>query len=409
MHELRDKAKEILMVKQKHTFRPGGSKNTATRVLLSGQTTLKEIPIFNNIEKDGQGAEIMENEETVLAVPDQIKKVNKSHRLIVLSGDSIDKTYLLNRPKMMIGRDPSSHICICEKTVSLFHAMICIEANECILKDLNSKNGTIVNGSRIKDSIKLKDGDKIEIGCTIFTFILGGLGHSYRARKLLWKKRYTLAVFAMISIIVAVFISLNQIKAGDSRSGSSNQQKNLVANNSSGEKKLTNSNEAGITQKKLPSDNEKSLTLDEKGLQLTEKALHLYINGNIALSLSMLEETLQLNLPNDSALKAKALAIKDKVVKIYTLYKEGLTHYNESNMGQAFANWSQALKADKEIVGQTNSYFANQIAGHTSDIFYRMAQEALNRGNNEKAQEFCSQTFRALPGHKGCIAIMNML
>lgn len=451
MLELKDKAKGFAMVRQNHTVRPYRIKNTKAEIHSSAEQNPREMSIIDNVEEDGPGTTNFQSEETVFAAPKQNMKFKNSHRLVVLSGDSTDKTYLLDHPKMMIGRDQSSHIRIYENTVSLFHAMIYIKENECFLKDLSSKNGTIVNGSCIKDELKLKDGDKIEIGPTILSFIRGDLGHFYELQQLSLKKRYITGIYqiagkiftsgsnlfastirelgrsfenlglfrekriatsviAIASIIIlAVFISLYQIQGDDSQPGTLIEQKNPVAYKSSGEKNISNSTGAGNTQQELSPAKEKSLSLDEKGLQLTEKAIHHYVNGNIALSFDMLEETLQLNLPDNSVIKNKALSIKDAVVDIYMLYKEGLNHYNKSNMGQAIMLWSKALKSDQGIVGQTSSHFANQIANHTGDIFYKLAQEALNKGNNEKAQEFCSQTFRALPSHKGCIAIMNTL
>lgn len=409
MLELKDKAKGFLMVKQNHVFKTYRIMNSKSEILPSAKTTSKEKYIHNNIGENGSSTNIFESEETVFAAPEQNRKFNKGHRLIVLSGDSPDKTYLLYHPKMMIGRDQSSHIRIYDKTVSLYHAMIFVKANECILKDLDSKNGTLVNGARIKDSLKLKDGDKIEIGSTIFTFVHGDLDHLFGVRQLLRKKRYIAGVFTIACIVLAIFIFLYQVDTGDARSGAPVEQKNMVENNSPAKKNMSHSTEADTAQQEPFSGKEKSISLDEKGQQLAEKALHQYVNGNIAMSLTMLEETLQLNLPDDSALKTKALAIKDTIVNIYMLYKEGFKHYNKSNMGQAIEFWSQALKADKEIVGQASSHFANQIASHTGDIFYKMAQDALKKGNNKQAQEFCSQTFRAMPNHKGCIAILNTL
>ena len=36
------------------------------------------------------------------------------------------------------------------------------------MKDLKSRNGTYVNGQRVEDTVKIKAGDRIQIGATIF-------------------------------------------------------------------------------------------------------------------------------------------------------------------------------------------------------------------------------------------------
>ena len=63
-----------------------------------------------------------------------------------------------------IGRDPECDIVINDRQVSRIHAQIKITKSEDILiSDLNSKNGTYVNGEIINSPVALKDGDEIKI------------------------------------------------------------------------------------------------------------------------------------------------------------------------------------------------------------------------------------------------------
>ena len=63
-----------------------------------------------------------------------------------------------------IGRDAECDIVINDRQVSRIHAQIKIlESNEIQLTDLNSKNGTFINGEMITKPVKLKDGDEIKI------------------------------------------------------------------------------------------------------------------------------------------------------------------------------------------------------------------------------------------------------
>jgi hypothetical protein len=371
----------------------------------------KEMPVFDDIRKEGAGDNAFyENEETVFAAPDQTNKVSKGHRLIVISGHSPDKTYLLNRAKIMIGRDKSAHIRIDDKSVSLFHSMICMNANECILKDLNSKNGTLVNGYRVMESQKLRDGDKVKVGSTLFTFIHGDLGHTFRSRRQLRKNYFILGALVFLSILImSIFFPFNRIKAGVSQPISSIEQRKPDMNHALRGKNMASSTEIGKAQQKLSPATGNPVSLDEKGQQLIEMALQHYIEGNIALSYQMLDKTLLLDLPENSALKTNALAIKDKIAMISNLYQEGRKQYKENKMKQAIDIWSQALRTDQEIAGQTSSYFASQIAAYTGDILYRMAREAIDKKNYAKAKELCSQTLRVQENHEGCLAINNAL
>lgn len=71
--------------------------------------------------------------------------------------------YLLDRESMTIGRKPDNDIHIDNLAVSGRHAQIITILNDSFLEDLNSTNGTYVNGALIKKHA-LKDGDVIGVG-----------------------------------------------------------------------------------------------------------------------------------------------------------------------------------------------------------------------------------------------------
>ena len=55
--------------------------------------------------------------------------------------------------------------------VSGHHAKIYTKNNQYILEDLNSTNGTVVNGESIKGRLYVQLGDEIKIGSLIFRVI----------------------------------------------------------------------------------------------------------------------------------------------------------------------------------------------------------------------------------------------
>ena len=57
--------------------------------------------------------------------------------------------------------------------VSKKHCEITNKEKVFFLRDLNSANGTFYNGERLKDAVKLKDGDKIGVGEARFLFVSG--------------------------------------------------------------------------------------------------------------------------------------------------------------------------------------------------------------------------------------------
>ena len=65
---------------------------------------------------------------------------------------------------VIIGRSPSSDVVINEPYVSASHARFSLQGPALIIEDLNSTNGTMVNGNLITSAITLRDGDEVQVG-----------------------------------------------------------------------------------------------------------------------------------------------------------------------------------------------------------------------------------------------------
>ena len=72
--------------------------------------------------------------------------------------------------KNLIGRASECQVSLTSSTVSRHHAQILIAAGEVVLEDLGSKNGTLLNGSRIERTAPLRDGDEIRLGSIALTY-----------------------------------------------------------------------------------------------------------------------------------------------------------------------------------------------------------------------------------------------
>ena len=81
------------------------------------------------------------------------------------------KEFELTGQSMTMGREPDNDIIVENLLVSGYHARIDSAGREYILTDLQSKNGTFVNGERVT-STKLKDGDQILVGKHTIVFTL---------------------------------------------------------------------------------------------------------------------------------------------------------------------------------------------------------------------------------------------
>ncbi|MEO5740439.1 MAG: FHA domain-containing protein [Vicinamibacterales bacterium] len=62
-----------------------------------------------------------------------------------------------------IGRSPGAEFIVDAALVSRLHCQLTATADALEVKDLNSTNGTFVNGKRVK-AAELRDGDKLSVG-----------------------------------------------------------------------------------------------------------------------------------------------------------------------------------------------------------------------------------------------------
>lgn len=92
-------------------------------------------------------------------------RVNKKEAPVLLaqSGPLQGSNWVINKD-LMIGREPDCDIVINDRQVSRYHAEIRDKKNgEFVLVDLESKNGTIINGELVSGETVLNDSDEIKI------------------------------------------------------------------------------------------------------------------------------------------------------------------------------------------------------------------------------------------------------
>jgi hypothetical protein len=99
-------------------------------------------------------------DETMIARPEAREE-------LVLVHD--DKRTVIDGPVLQIGRAPGCDIVLDDRNVSRRHAEIRRRGPVVVLVDLDSTNGTIVNGRRVREH-PLADGDRITLGNSRLTF-----------------------------------------------------------------------------------------------------------------------------------------------------------------------------------------------------------------------------------------------
>lgn len=70
----------------------------------------------------------------------------------------------------IIGRDASADWMIPDGRISRRHCLLILSDKECMVKDLDSLNGTMINGAPIQDGL-IKDGDKLSLGGFVLHFV----------------------------------------------------------------------------------------------------------------------------------------------------------------------------------------------------------------------------------------------
>jgi hypothetical protein len=96
-----------------------------------------------------------------------------SPMLIIESGQLAGQRWLIDSDVVVIGREiGSSDLLLPERQVSRRHAKIERTTEGFILNDLQSKNGTFLNGKEVREPKVLQDGDEIQIAlCVKIAFV----------------------------------------------------------------------------------------------------------------------------------------------------------------------------------------------------------------------------------------------
>lgn len=71
---------------------------------------------------------------------------------------------LLYPGRNIIGREGDASIVVDDRTISRHHAAIVLTGSVVLLEDLQSKNGTFLNGTRVNGAVEIQDGAMIEFG-----------------------------------------------------------------------------------------------------------------------------------------------------------------------------------------------------------------------------------------------------
>lgn len=88
------------------------------------------------------------------------------------TGPTKGAEYIMTSPTISIGRKSSCDVIIGDVKSSREHCQVSVDGDGYIIKDMNSRNGTYLNGEKMEGQTGLYAGDRIRIGTTVMTFLL---------------------------------------------------------------------------------------------------------------------------------------------------------------------------------------------------------------------------------------------
>jgi Nif-specific regulatory protein len=91
-------------------------------------------------------------------------------RLVAVSGPLKESIFVLPEKEVSVGRDPANLLCINDPSVSRRHCSLSYSGGRVAIRDLDSRNGTQVNGASVKEQL-LKHGDEVSIGDSMFLYL----------------------------------------------------------------------------------------------------------------------------------------------------------------------------------------------------------------------------------------------
>ncbi len=95
------------------------------------------------------------------------------YAVVITDEGGVQRRLDFTKPEVTVGRVQGNDIVLAKRNVSKRHARLSLDAEKAVVVDLNSTNGTWVNGRKISSPHPLKSGDKIYIANFILTLETG--------------------------------------------------------------------------------------------------------------------------------------------------------------------------------------------------------------------------------------------
>lgn len=340
------------------------------------------------------------------------REQTRFNRLMMMSpDDTVAETFLLTRKLTHVGRSRRNHVCIKDPLISTKHLSVSVSDSTCVINDLDSSNGTFINGERLAGGRVLKNGDEVMLGKTILRFAARQSNapvESGRTRRnpvvpLNRKNIVMLAAAALCLVISAAFFYMG------TRNPSGRPATNDLALAGEAQDASTPVAEAHATASQPPveTNNATGPAVQPESPGQTfhiQRALADYAAGllyNARQTLKMLSTAREVT--------PEALAARKTLSMIGTvqeLHAQALEAQTQKKYAEALEYWDRLLLADMELVGDRPSFFAMQAEQKVQTLSYEYALDAYRLKNLQKAKQLCQVILQINPKNQEALALL---
>jgi tetratricopeptide (TPR) repeat protein len=332
------------------------------------------------------------------------------HRLMVLDKNrKVLNTYPLNRQIISVGRSRHNQVRIDDALVSAKHLTISIADKACVVNDMNSSNGTFINGQRVSDFQTLSDGDEILIGKTLLQFAARrqeGRSADAARRRPFVNKRWFIATAAMFCLALAA-ASIFQVSPGGYKRFTAKALAPFGKNPHAARPALPQQ----VASPESPAGQASAAALqhlaqDRQSVYIRQ-ALAEYAAGR----LESAKETLKILLvpgPQTPA-TAQARQMLSTLAEIQQFHAQALEAQVQKKFTRALEYWDRLLAFDSQLIGDRPSYFAVQAEQRVQSLSYEYALAALRQKNHQKARQLCQVILQIDPKNKEALALLSKI
>jgi len=133
-------------------------------------------------------------------------------RLLVIAGPAKDTTIPLPEGEAALGRDTTNAVAVPDASVSRKHCLLRREEDGRFqIRDLDSRNGTLVNGRAVKEQW-LRHGDEIATGDSVFLFLLEEQDQAVRASRVEFDDSHPMAETRLIHPREVVYLQPDRLQ-----------------------------------------------------------------------------------------------------------------------------------------------------------------------------------------------------